>query len=178
MAAGERFRTLGAVRLVYVESGGSTWELPADVRGRMNLKSVIMSNEVGFTKRRALILGINGIIAAVHLLRLGSYLQEGSYHLYYSYFSDIILPFGFYFLLCESERKVPVLRHWGAKLAITFLTPSIAETFQHFGIPVLGSTFDLLDYFMYALGAISAVMVDRLVFFRIFDFWPREKTEL
>jgi len=117
------------------------------------------------------------LIAAVHILRVGSYLQGELYNFYYSYFSDVVLPFGGYFLLCATELQMPILRHWEAKLAIAFLMPSIAETCQYFGIPVLGSTFDLLDYFMFGIGAISAVIVDTQVFPRIFNFWTIEKAE-
>jgi hypothetical protein len=55
------------------------------------------------------------------------------------------------------------------------LLPSIAETCQYFGIPVLGSTFDPLDYLMYGMGAVSGVVVDTQVFSRMFGFWTKEK---
>ena len=82
------------------------------------------------------------------------------YNLYYSYFSDLILPFGGYFLLCAAEFKLLILRHWKPKLLISFLVPALAEIFQFFDIPVLGSTFDPLDYLMYGFGAISAAIID------------------
>ena len=136
-----------------------------------------MSNVFGFSRRRAVIFSIVVLIAVVHIFRIGSYLQGELYNFYYSYFSDFILPFGCYFLLCATELQMPILRCWEAKLAIAFLMPSIAETCQYFGIPVLGSTFDPLDYFMYGIGAMSAVVVDTQVFSRIFDFWTMEKAE-
>jgi len=136
-----------------------------------------MSNFIGFSRRRAVIFSIVILIAVVHILRIGSYLQGELFSLYYSYFSDIVLPFGCYFLLCQPELQVTILRHWEARLALAFLIPSIAETCQYLGIPVLGSTFDLLDYFMYGIGAVSAVVVDTQVFSRIFGFWIREKAE-
>ena len=136
-----------------------------------------MSNVISLPRRRAVIVCIMLLIAAVHILRVGSYLQGELYNFYYSYFSDVVLPFGGYFLLCATELQMPILRHWEAKLAIAFLMPSIAETCQYFGIPVLGSTFDLLDYFMFGIGAISAVIVDTQVFPRIFNFWTIEKAE-
>jgi hypothetical protein len=133
-----------------------------------------MSKLFGSSRRLAVIFSIGVLIALVHIFRIGSYLQGESYNLYYSYFSDFILPFGCYFYLCMTELQMPILRRWEAKLAITFLLPSIAETCQYFGIPVLGSTFDPLDYFMYGIGAASAVVVDTQVFSRIFDFWTKE----
>ena len=136
-----------------------------------------MSNIFGSSKRLAVIFSIIALIAAVHIFRLGSYLQGELYSFYYSYFSDFIIPFGCYFLLYLSELHIPILRRWEVKFAIAFLIPSIAETCQYFGVPVLGSTFDPLDYFMYGIGALSAVVVDTQVFSRVFDFWTWEKAE-
>jgi hypothetical protein len=56
------------------------------------------------------------------------------------------------------------------------LLPSIAETCQYFGIPVLGSTFDPWDYLMYVTGTTAAAIVDTQVFPRIFDFWTLEES--
>ena len=136
-----------------------------------------MSDLFGSLRRLAVIFSIVILIAVAHILRIGSYLQGEWYNFYYSYFSDFIIPFGCYFLLCANEPHIPILRRWKVKLAIAFLTPSMAETCQYFGIPVLGSTFDLLDYVMYGIGAISAVAVDTQVFSRISDFWTLEKAE-
>jgi len=160
-----------------------------------------MAGYSGYLKRLAVIFGIVFLIAAIHIFRIGSYLQGESYILYYSYFSDFILPFGCYFLLCMSEIQIPVLggrdslqtipeflsknnfilripflSRWEGKVALAFLLPSIAETCQYFGIPVLGVTFDLLDYFVYGVGAISAAVVDTQIFSRIFNFWNLGKT--
>ncbi len=135
----------------------------------------MMSNVLGSLRRLAVVFSIVALIAAVHILRIGSYLQGELYDFYYSYFSDFIIPFGYYFLLCANEPHMPFLRRWTVKLAIAFLTPSIAETCQYFELPVLGSTFDPLDYVMYGMGAISAVAVDTQVFSRVFGFWTVEK---
>ncbi|MFN2166557.1 MAG: hypothetical protein ACK2U9_09890 [Anaerolineae bacterium] len=135
-----------------------------------------MSNAVGFSRRHAVVFSIMILIAVIHIFRIGSYLEGELHDLYYSYFSDSVLPFGCYFLLCATEEQVPVLRRWEVKSAIAFLLPSIAETCQYFGISVLGSTFDLLDYLMYGIGALSAAVVDTQVFSRVFGFWTMEKT--
>ena len=82
-----------------------------------------------------------------------------------------MLPFGFYFLLFFPERQLPVLGRWEVKAAVVFLASSFAETCQYFGLPVLGSTFDVFDYVMYALGTASAILVDTQVFSRTFKFW-------
>ena len=156
----------------------------------------------GYLRRLAVIFGIVFLIAVIHIFRIGSYLQGESYKIYYSYFSDFILPFGCYFLLCLSEFQIPVLEgqdtlipvpeflsknnfiiripffsRWEGKVATAFILPSIAETCQYFGIPVLGVTFDPLDYFAYGIGAILAVVVDTQIFSRIFNFWNLGKTK-
>jgi hypothetical protein len=135
-----------------------------------------MSNQGGLIRRGAVIASIVVLIALAHIFRIGSYL-EGQWHdLYYGYFSDLVLPFGYYFLLSLNELHIPILRRWEVKSAIVFLMAAIAETCQYFGIPVLGATFDALDYLMYAIGAVSAAVVDTQVFSRVFDFWAVEKT--
>ncbi|MFB3789585.1 MAG: hypothetical protein ACE15F_24785 [bacterium] len=110
------------------------------------------------------------LIAAIHILRLGSYLEGQYYHLYYGYFSDFVLPVGGYFLLCAAAERTPILRRWPAKPGIAFLVPALAETGQYFGISILGATFDPLDYLMYGMGVLSAWYCDARVFPRIFDF--------
>jgi hypothetical protein len=135
-----------------------------------------MRNVVGPSRRLAVIFSIVILIAVAHVFRIGSYLEGESYDLYYSYFSDFVLPFACYYLLCAEESWMPILRRWEAKSAIAFLVPSIAETCQYFGLPVLGSTFDPLDFLMYGFGAILAAVVDTQLFSRIFDFWTMEKT--
>jgi len=137
----------------------------------------MMSDVTGFSRRRAVIFSIVILIAVVHILRIGSYLGGKLYNFYYSYFSDFVLPIGCYFLLCAAELQMPILKHWGVKSAIVFLIPSIAETCQYFGIPILGSTFDPLDYFMYAIGALSAILIDTQVFSRAFSFWNIDKVK-
>lgn len=125
-------------------------------------------------KRMMVVVGMMLLIAVAHIIGPGRYLPEKLSRLYYSYFSDFILPFGFYFLFCMSEKSIPLLRRWQVKLGVTFLLPAIAETLQYFGIDALGVTFDPLDYVVYAAGAASAAVVERQLFPRIFPFWENE----
>jgi hypothetical protein len=140
-------------------------------------RRMMVSNVVGLVKRLAVVFSIVILIALAHVFRIGSYLEGRWYDLYYSFFSDLVLPFACYFLLSADEIWIPILRRWEVKAAIAFLLPSIAETCQYFGIPVLGSTFDPLDYLMYGVGAMAAVVVDTQVFPRVFGFWTMEKAE-
>jgi hypothetical protein len=137
----------------------------------------LLENNIRFSGRRVIIISIMAVIAIIHILRIGNYLSGELYYFYYSFFSDLILPFGGYFLLCAAVIKLPILRHWKPKLVISFLVPALAETFQFFGLPVFGSTFDPLDYLMYAFGAILAAIIDVQVFPRIFKFWVYAKME-
>ncbi len=129
----------------------------------------------GSGKRLALIFSIIMLDAIVHIFRLGSYLQGQWFNLYYSYFSDMLLPFTFYFLICLNEISMPFLRHWAVKSAIVFILPAIAETLQYFGVYALGVTFDPWDYVAYAVGTLLAAAVDVLVFTKVFAFWTEHK---
>lgn len=127
------------------------------------------------SKRRIVIISMMLAIALAHIVGIGRFFERTVTILIKSYFSDLVLPFGFYFLLCIDEEWIPGLRRWEVKSATMILLPSIAETCQYFGIPVLGSTFDPLDYLMYAIGASLAAIVDTQVFPRILGFWALEK---
>lgn len=118
-----------------------------------------------------------GLIAAAHILGIGPHLRGGLFNLYYSYFSDIAIPFAYYFLLCVAEAGIPLFRRWETKFATVFLLPTIAETCQYLGIPVLGSTFDPLDYLMYGIGASFAALLDTQVFPRFIKSWSTERAQ-
>ena len=128
-------------------------------------------------RRIAVIISMMLLIALAHIVGVARHFQGALFNVLQSYFSDIVMPFGFYFLLCADEQWIHALRRWEVKWATMILLPSIAETSQFFGIPVLGSTFDPLDYLMYATGATLAAIVDTQVFPRIFGFWTLEKAE-
>jgi hypothetical protein len=58
-----------------------------------------------------------------------------------------------------------------------FLMPIVAETSQYSSVPILGATFDSLDYFMYGMVALMAVFVDVQLFPWVFDFWSMEEAD-
>lgn len=90
---------------------------------------------------------------------------------YHSYFADIAIPFGYYFLLVLIEDKFKPLRKWYYKSASIFTLCAISETLQYFGIYALARVFDPLDYLMYALGALLAAFTDRVILKRLISFW-------
>jgi len=133
------------------------------------------------------------LVALVHIFRLGSYLRGTLHVLYYSYFSDVLIPFGMYFLVCQVEtsvslslraepmgRPVPafvefinahILRDWRLKALLVFGVASLTEVLQAFGVPLFGRTFDPLDFAMFAGGVLLAVIADRFVLERFLPGW-------
>lgn len=111
------------------------------------------------------------LIAA--LIVLGARLTDPSWlMLYHSYFADVALPFGFYFLLTlRGEAQFPLLRPWWGKALAVFALCAMSETLQYFGIYALAITFDPLDYLAYGLGVLLAALVERQVLARLFVFW-------
>jgi len=90
---------------------------------------------------------------------------------FHSYFADIAIPFGYYFLLVLVENEYKPIQKWYLKAAAVFVLCSVSETLQYFGIYALATVFDPLDYGMYALGVIFAALVDKIIFKRLFGFW-------
>jgi len=88
------------------------------------------------------------------------------------YLLDILVPFSFYFLLCLSEFSL--LSSWIVKSILVFGAGSSVEIAQFFGVPIFGQTFDPVDFIMYGIGIMVAVVLDTTVFPRIFEFWTPE----
>jgi glycopeptide antibiotics resistance protein len=85
------------------------------------------------------------------------------------YLLDILVPFAFYFLLVLPEMSL--LRPWPVKALLVFGAGASVEIAQYFGAPILGQTFDPLDFVMYALGVALAASLDTVLFPRLFAFW-------
>ncbi|MDH3650100.1 MAG: hypothetical protein OEQ53_10475, partial [Saprospiraceae bacterium] len=96
------------------------------------------------------------------------------YKLYYSYASDIMMPFGMYFLLVINEIRISNLRRWWVKAMIIFVLSSFTELMQAFGIYFLGVTFDYIDIAMFGLGVIIAVILDTQILLRFVPDWKLE----
>lgn len=91
--------------------------------------------------------------------------------LYASYFADLILPFGFYFLLITTEAFHPVMNRWWVKALTVFALCVTSEFLQYFGIYALAVVFDPVDILMYAIGVFMAGLFDKLIFARLLPFW-------
>lgn len=125
-----------------------------------------------------IVIFIQVAIALIHVFRLGQIFQGRAYTLYYSYFSDLILPFGMYFLLSLNDRSIPGFQKWYVKAGIIFALATSAEICQYFGLEVLGVTFDPIDILMYGLGVSIAALIDVKVFTRYLGFWANPGNEL
>ncbi len=85
------------------------------------------------------------------------------------YLLDILVPFAFYFLLVLPEH--PLLERWPVKAALVFGAAACVEIAQFFGAPILGQTFDPVDFVMYAIGVLLAAFLDTVVLARLVGFW-------
>jgi len=121
--------------------------------------------------RTAVVVGVMVVIALIHAFRVGTYLSGSWFTLYYSYFSDVIIPLGMYFLLCLNDWRIPFLRGWRTKSLLVFGAASATEVAQAFCIYLLGVTFDPLDIVMFAIGVLLAAFLDRVVLTRLLPFW-------
>ena len=110
-------------------------------------------------------------IAAIHAFRAGSYLSGKAYILYYSYASDIMMPFAIYFMLCINEIHLSLLREWYSKVLIVFGLASFSEIMQYFGIYFFGTTFDWIDILMFGTGSLLAAFLDRQIFEKLLKNW-------
>lgn len=128
-------------------------------------------NKRSIMVRTVLVVSIMLVIAAIHAFRVGTYLTGNAYKLYYSFASDILLPFGAYFLLSMNEIQFRLLKKWHIKVLIVFGAMTFSEVLQYFGIYLFGVTFDYLDIIMYAFGALLAAFIDTQVFEKFVPYW-------
>lgn len=90
--------------------------------------------------RVSIALGIVIAVAGLHLVDLRAWLTPELRTWHRSYFSDVAIPFAFYFLLCFTDDRVPRLRSAAVKGLAVFLAATGAELLQGLGIPLLGRT--------------------------------------
>jgi len=130
-------------------------------------------NDFRLNRRVRIIVVITIMVAigAIHGFRIGSYLNEDLYIYYYSYASDLIIPFGIYFLLSMQEIQIRFLQKWYVKALIVFGFSTLTEIIQAFGVYLLGVTFDIFDILMFGIGVLIAVLIDKQIFERFIPFW-------
>jgi len=134
---------------------------------------------VGMTTRgrTAVIAGVMLLIVLAYVFRLGTNARGRLFVLYYSYFADVTLPFYMYFLFCLVDTRVRFLLDWRLKAVLVFGVASFVEVLQALGVPLLGRTFDPLDFAMYAGGVLLAVLADRLLLERLRPRLPAQEQQ-
>ena len=121
-------------------------------------------------KRKRLVIFIQLVIALFFILGADK-ASRSLYIQYQSYFADIFIPFGFYFLLSIKGDRSKYFNTWWKKSLAIFILCATSETLQYFGIYALARVFDPIDYVMYGFGVLLAAFVDRVIFTRTFSFW-------
>ncbi len=122
-------------------------------------------------KTKKTIVVITVLIIACILVIGAGWAGETIDRLFHSYFADIALPFGFYFLLVLLEEKYEPIKKWYIKAGAILFLCVLSETLQYFGIYALAIVFDPLDYVMYASGIVLAIFTDRVIFKSLISFW-------
>ena len=120
--------------------------------------------------KRPVVVVILLVIAGIFVIG-ADWASEPVHRFFRSYFADIALPFGYYFLLMLLEDKYRPFQKWYLKATTIFILCAVSETLQYFGIYALATVFDPIDYAMYATGVVLAAITDRIIFTRVFRFW-------
>ena len=110
-------------------------------------------------RKKTIVIGLELFIALIFFIG-ADWAGQSVHRFFHSYFADIALPFGFYFLLILIEDNFSFLRLWHNKALAIFLLVSTSEILQYFGIYALASVFDPIDFMMYASGLLLAALVD------------------
>ncbi|MCL5010994.1 MAG: hypothetical protein M1127_02180 [Patescibacteria group bacterium] len=110
-------------------------------------------------KKITIVVGIELALALIFFIG-ADWASESVHSFFHSYFADITLPFGFYFLLTLNEDSFSFLRPWHNKALAIFLLVSTSEILQYFGIYALATVFDPIDFVTYAGGVLLAALVD------------------
>jgi hypothetical protein len=106
-------------------------------------------------KKITIVIGIELFIALFFFIG-ADWARESAHRFFYSYFADIAVPFGYYFLLILIEDSFSFLRLWHNKALAVFLLVSTSEILQYFGIYALARVFDPIDFVLYASGVLLA----------------------
>ena len=116
------------------------------------------------SKRKIFVICISLFVGLLHFIIGPNY--NGPFMIFVnSYLIDILLPFSLYYLFTVNkklDKKIPVA-------ILVLMIGFSVETLQYFNIHVFGSTFDPIDYLIYAVCVISALILD----IRIISKWEK-----
>jgi hypothetical protein len=128
-----------------------------------------MDLEAGRRRSKAtVIVVVNLLVAGLHFV-IGRNYQGPFPKIVNGYLIDLVLPLALYILICTQDR--PPLGIWWVRALLVFGIGCFVEAAQFLGYPLFGSTFDPWDILMYGLGVTAGVVLDILVFPKVFSFW-------
>lgn len=114
--------------------------------------------------RKLLVVGIAVGVGFLHFFTGAEY--RGPLRVFVTgYLINILLPFAMYLVLGIADHAV--LLSGMARGALVFGMGALTETMQYFGVPILGRTFDPLDYLMFGIGIMGAVIFEWAVLSRL-----------
>jgi hypothetical protein len=109
--------------------------------------------------KRAVIVVICLLVGGLHFLVGPQY--GGPFPVFVNgYLIDLMLPFAMFLLLGLAKQRF--LRRVWVRAAAVLMVGAAVETLQYFGVPVLGSVFDPLDYLAYAAGVVAGMVFESL----------------
>ena len=114
--------------------------------------------------KKAVIVAIALFVAALHFV-VGPTYGGPARGFVNGYLIDLLLPFAVFLLTGLFEH--PLLRPAWSRGVAVFGVGAAAETLQAVGVRALGSTFDPLDYLMYAIGVVGGVAFEKGVISRL-----------
>jgi hypothetical protein len=110
--------------------------------------------------RRRIIVAIALVVGALHFA-VGPGYRGPLPRFVHGYLIDIVLPFAMFLVMGLIDRPLVGTR-WFRAVAV-FGVGAATETLQGFGVPIFGRTFDPLDYLMFAIGVLGAVVFEATV---------------
>jgi len=120
------------------------------------------------TTKRSIIVFIALIVGALHFVTGKNY--QGPFPLFVNgYLIDILAPMELILLMGMIENRIVNSALFRAGNVFGF--GCLVEASQYFGCPFFGSTFDPLDILAYAGGVTLGLLLDLVVFPRLFQGW-------
>lgn len=114
--------------------------------------------------KKVVIVAIALFVGSLHFVTGPNY--EGPARAFVNgYLIDLLLPFAVFLLTGLFEH--PLVRPAWIRGVAVLGVGAAAETLQAVGVRALGSTFDPLDYLMYAIGVAGGVVVEKAVISRL-----------
>lgn len=115
-------------------------------------------------RRKYAVVSIALAVGLLHFVTGPGY--QGPFPLFVNgYLIDILAPMASYLVLGVAD--ITPLRGGPARALLVFAIGAASETLQYFGVELFGRTFDPLDYVMFVIGILVAVLLEKTVLSRL-----------